>query len=334
MPSADHLKALIKSHAQGDHGRFYATALQLAATEARNGHGKLAQELRTLIDQHMAQSPVPSSPVGAVPISSPRGELSELLSISQPKVRLADIVLPDAVLGRIKRILSEQHYFAKIRSHGLQPRQKLLLVGPPGCGKTMTASVLAGELGVPLFVVRLEGLITKFMGETAAKLRLIFDAIENTRAVYLFDEFDSIGSRRGLPNDVGEMRRVLNSFLAFMDQHRSTSIVIAATNLPESLDEALFRRFDDIVRYELPPKALILKFLKARLSAYKARRIDVQRIAKTAAGVSFADLSKACDDAVKDMIISGRHFLCTDDLLRALSERLSLRRDPGTKGPQ
>lgn len=331
MPSGDHLKALIKSHAVGDNARFYSVAMQLAASEARNGHGRLAQELRELIDRHMSQAAVPAASPSEIHIASPRGELSELLSISQPKIRLPDIVLPDEVQARIKRILGEQQHIAKIRSHGLLPRQKLLLVGPPGCGKTMTASVLAGELGIPLFVVRLESLITKFMGETSAKLRLIFDAIENTRAVYLFDEFDSIGSRRQMTNDVGEMRRVLNSFLSFIDQHRSTSIVIAATNLPESLDDALFRRFDDIIRYELPTKPMLLKFLRMRLGAYRGSKPDFARIAKAASGVSFAELSKVCDDAAKVMIISGRHALATEDLLRALTERLALRKDPGSK---
>jgi len=98
-------------------------------------------------------------------------------------------------------------------AHGLSPRRKLLLVGPPGTGKTLSASVLASELGIPLFQVRLDGLITKFMGETAAKLRQIFDATSQTRGIYFFDEFDAIGSQRGLTNDVGEIRRVLNSFL-------------------------------------------------------------------------------------------------------------------------
>ena len=120
----------------------------------------------------------------------------------------------------------------RILDHGLSPRRKLLLVGPPGTGKTLTASVLAGELGLPLLEVRLDGLITRFMGETAAKLRQIFDATDQTRGVYFFDEFDAIGSERAIANDVGEIRRVLNSFLQMIEQDRSHSMVIAATTIP------------------------------------------------------------------------------------------------------
>src|SRR5690554_5978179 len=129
----------------------------------------------------------------------------------------------------------------------------------------MTASVLAGELGLPLFEVRLDGLITKFMGETAAKLRQIFESTQQTRGVYFFDEFDAIGSQRGLANDVGEVRRVLNSFLQMIEQDDSHSLIIGATNHPEILDTALFRRFDDLLHYELPDEENIANALKGRL---------------------------------------------------------------------
>lgn len=325
MPSSDHIKALIRSHAEGDSTRFYSVAMQLAASEARHGHGKLAQELRELIDRYTTKLPSDTASGGPIPIAQPSKELADLLGISQPKVRLADMILPDAVLRRIRRILSEQHHLTKIKSHGLAPRQRFLLVGPPGCGKTYTASVLAGELGLPLLVVRLEALMTKYMGETAAKLRLIFDAIENTRAVYLFDEFDSIGVQRGSANDVGEMRRVLNSFLTFIEHHRGTSLIIAATNHPESLDYALFRRFDDIIQYDLPNRVLLIRLLRAKLSSYRGNKISFARIAREAIGSSYADISRVCDDAAKEMIINGRRTLTTPDVLRALSERMSLR---------
>src|SRR5208337_5606310 len=130
--------------------------------------------------------------------------------------------------------------------------------------KTMSASALAGEFGLPLFEIRLEGLITKFMGETAAKLRLVFDAIAETRGVYFFDEFDAIGAKRTERNDVGEIRRVLNSFLQFLEQDESDSLIIAATNHPELLDPALHRRFDDVIEYALPDPDVARRILKNR----------------------------------------------------------------------
>jgi SpoVK/Ycf46/Vps4 family AAA+-type ATPase len=197
------------------------------------------------------------------------------------------------------------------------------LVGKPGTGKTLTASALAGELGLPLFVVHLDGLITKFMGETAAKLRLIFEAIAQTRGVYLFDEFDSIGSERGLANDVGEIRRVVSSFLQMVEQDHSDSLIVAATNNVGLLDRALFRRFDDIVHFDLPDIERIKLVLRSKLAGFKPIKIKWAVAAKTALGLSFADVTRACEDAIKDALISGRHDVTHADLMSAIRERKS-----------
>lgn len=172
-------------------------------------------------------------------------------------------------------------------------------------------------------MVHLDGLITKFMGETAAKLRLIFDAMAQTRAVYLFDEFDSIGAERGLGNDVGEIRRVVSSFLQMVERDQSDSLVIAATNNIKLLDQALFRRFDDIIKFDLPDQQRIKMVLQSRLSIFKAAGIRWAQIAKSAAGMSFADLVKACDDAIKDALIDDRKAVTHSDLSAAISERKS-----------
>jgi len=320
MSSADQLKALLRSHIEGDNERFYAVAMQLAAHEARIGHGRLALELRGLIDRAKARELAPA----AVPLIQPRGELADLLQADYPKVRLADMVLDEAIRARLDRLIREQRQVEKLRAHGLSPRKKLLLVGPPGTGKTLTASVLAGELHLPLFVVRLDSLMTKFMGETAAKLRLIFDAIRRTRAVYLFDEFDSIGGQRSLGNDVGEIRRVLNSFLQLIEQDHSESLLIAATNHPDLLDHALFRRFDDVIRYVIPDDALIEQTLKAKLAGYPTKRLDWTELARSAAGLSHGELSRACEDAIKDAILHDRPSVNTADLIATLAERKAI----------
>ena len=184
-------------------------------------------------------------------MAQPRGELACILTVSYPKDRLADMALDEALDLKIGRILLEQRQREKIRGHGLFPLRKLLLIGPPGTGETMTASILAGELGLPLFTVQLDGLITKYTGETAAKLRLIFDAIQSARSVCFFDEFDALGGERAIKNEVGEIRRVLNSFLQFLEQDESDSLVIGATNHVALLDRALFRRFDSVVEANL-----------------------------------------------------------------------------------
>lgn len=319
MASAEQLKALLQSHIDGDEAQFYSVAMQLAAHEARLGHGKLARELRDLIDKAKALKPTETGQ--PVPLAKPRGELSGLLSVSYPKLKLADMVLSRSVGDRLTRLIKEHTNVQKIRSHGLAPRKKLLLIGPPGTGKTLTASVLAGELGLPLFVVRLDSLMTKFMGETAAKLRLIFDAIQQTRGVYLFDEFDSIGSQRGLTNDVGEIRRVLNSFLQMVEQDDSDGLLISATNHAELLDHALFRRFDDVIEYQLPEKREIIATLKSKLAAFKTSRIQWAKAADAAADLSYGDITQVCEDAKKDVIIHNREKVTHTDLIRSIKER-------------
>ena len=235
------------------------------------------------------------------------------------------MILDEGVRDRLVRIIKEHRQIAKIRSYGLAPRKKLLLVGPPGTGKTMSASVLAGELGLPLFVVRLDSLITKYMGETAAKLRLIFEAISQSRGVYLFDEFDSIGSQRGLNNDVGEIRRVLNSFLQLIEQDDSDSLLLAATNHPEILDYALFRRFDDVVEYGLPEQEQLVSALQAKLSVLQNLKIDWRKLADIASGLSYADITRDCEDAIKEAIIHDREEVVTGDVLKNLTERKAIR---------
>ncbi|NLW04905.1 MAG: ATP-binding protein [Pseudomonadaceae bacterium] len=323
MASANQLKALLQSHLEGDDTRFHSVAMQVAAHEAKLGHGKLAEELRELVDQSKVRRST-AIKNNTVPISQPRGELASLLTVSYPKSRLADMVLHSELEQQLQRIILEQRHAAEILSQGLQPRRKLLLVGPPGTGKTMTASVLAGELGLPLFEVRLDGLITKFMGETAAKLRQVFDSTQQTRGVYFFDEFDAIGSQRGLSNDVGEVRRILNSFLQMIEQDKSHSLIIGATNHPEILDNALFRRFDDLLHYELPDEEHIASALKSRLSRMAVKNTSWKRLAKKALGLSYAELTRAADEVLKTALIERRDTISEKDVGVALEERRRL----------
>jgi SpoVK/Ycf46/Vps4 family AAA+-type ATPase len=325
MASSDQLKALLKSHIDGDEARFYSVAMQVAAHEAKVGHGKLAEEIRQLIDSAKAKRPIETMARKPTPISQPRGELSNLLEVSYPHARLADMILDQTVEHRLNRIIREQRNFGKIREHGLHPRRKLLLVGPPGTGKTMTATVLAGELGIPLFLVRLDALITKYMGETAAKLRQVFDSIRDVRGIYFFDEFDAIGSQRGFANDVGEIRRVLNSFLQMIEQDDSNSIIIAATNHPEILDYALFRRFDDVVEYGLPTATQIAALLKNLLSRFSSGIRNWEDIACKGDGLSYADITRAAEDTIKDAIIHDRNAVSDSEIICILEERCAFR---------
>jgi SpoVK/Ycf46/Vps4 family AAA+-type ATPase len=325
MATADQLKALIKSFSEQDDTRFYRVALQLAAHEARLGHGKVATELRDLVDKARAQKSavVPGSGPRPIPISRPRGDLEGLLSVSYPDLLLKDMVLRPEIRQIFDRILKEHRQQGRLREHGLEPRRKFLLVGPPGTGKSMTAKALAGELHLPLFVVRFEAMITKFMGETAAKLKLIFEAMHHTRGVYLFDEFDAIGAQRAMPNETGEIRRVLNSFLQFIEEDDSLSIIIAATNHAEILDRALFRRFDDVIRLEIPIRDLIVRLLQERLMGFKIEDVDWEALAREAEGLSQGDLVRASEDAAKDMVLEDSRAIRGESLSKIIRARKS-----------
>lgn len=323
MATADQIKALIKTHAEGDDARFYSIAMQVAAQEARQGHGRLAQELTDAVDAAKERARTGGRRTPMVAVSK---EMGEVLAVGQPGLHLADMVLPDEIRARLQRILRENRQQAKLNAHALSPRRKLLLTGPPGSGKTMTAAVLAGELHLPLFTVRLEGLITKYLGETAAKLRLVFEAMVKARGVYFFDEFDSIGGQRALANDVGEARRILSSFLQLLEQDDSTGLIVAATNHMSLLDSALFRRFDDVLEYGIPGKDLVKRLITSRLAAFPTPDLDWDGVLVAAEGLSCAELAAACDDAAKDMILADAALLETADLARAMDERRTIRR--------
>lgn len=322
MATSDQVKALVRSHAEGDDSHFYAVAMQVAARAAKSGQTKFAQELRDVVDTAKAASQQTSGRHSRpVPVVQPRGDLAGLLGVSYPNSRVSDLVVDDKVREALERVLTEQRQQDRLRQHGFEPLHSLLLIGPPGTGKTLSASVVAGELRLPLFLIRLESLITKFMGETAAKLRLIFDAVEETRGVYLFDEVDALAGDRSSTNDVGEIRRVLNSFLQFLEHEAPSSIIVAATNHPQLLDRAIFRRFGAVIEYRLPTLEIARAVIRSRLANVGTRGLSWKAVDAAAQGLSHAELTLACEHAAKQAILTGAPRVTTAGLVNALKER-------------
>ena len=293
MATANQLKMLVKSHFEENNEKFNTIALQIAAHEARLGHTNLANDIRKIIESSKNNKPR---------LKNIDSNLQGLFLEIYPQERLSDLVVSPQIKERIERIIHEFTYKDKLFKHNLENRRKILFSGNPGTGKTMTASIIANELRLPIYVVLMDKIVTKYMGETSAKLRQIFDFIKDVPAVYLFDEFDAIGGQRGKDNEVGEMRRVLNSFLQFLERDHSDSLIIAATNNLELLDQALFRRFDDVIRYQLPTDNEKLQLLKNRLNGNLSNK-EIKDLLPELTSLSHAEINQACLDVIKTSVI-------------------------------
>lgn len=315
---ADILKLLLQSHANGDEGSFRKAALQLAAAESSAGHVRIADEIRSIIAKMPATSTRTAGPV--IDISTPRGELADILEGGHRDECLRDIVLRHQVRELLLRVISENRSRARLEKFGVSPRRRLLFHGAPGCGKTLAAAVLAGEMGLPLMTVRFDALFSRFLGATAVQLRAIFAEMPRRPGVYLFDEFDSVAKARGDSQDVGEMNRVVTAFLQLVDADVSGSILVAATNHVELLDRAVFRRFDVIIPFEKPTREQLVDLLRLRLSALGLTDQEAERLAGRAEGWSFADVARACDDSIRTMALDDRQEISEHDVILALED--------------
>lgn len=297
MATADQILSLIRNHINNDDAQFRKVALQISAVEARSGHAIIARTIQELLRQK-------NTSLGTVRLVSKNKEVDDLLLQLDTCDDRKSLILTNSVEEKLERIIKEYLNKETLRKYGLVNRRKLLLYGASGTGKTMTASVLAKEFNLPFFVVRTERVVTKFMGETGQKLGRIFDFISEVPAVYLFDEFDAIGSQRGMDNEVGEQRRILNTFLQLLERDDSDSFIIAATNSIESIDKAMFRRFDDVIEYHLPDREQRLTLLHEYL--YAAKDLDFALAESLFEGMSHAEIKMLCSDIFKESLLNDK----------------------------
>lgn len=310
MANAEFLAELVRAHYAGDDRRFSNLLNQVIAAESRAGHARLAERLRELrIEGNRNEG----ASAKATPLARAPRNLEQVLSVTYSDVKLADIVLSERNRQALERFAVEQRRSEVLAEHGLRPRRRLLLHGPPGCGKTMTAQALAGELKLPLVRVRLEVIFSKYLGETAGTLADIFAEASHVRGVYLFDEFDALGRTRLDDSDVGEIKRIVTTFLQLLDADDSDSLLIAATNTGHALDSALFRRFNDVLELPEPTQEQRAEFLNRVMRPWRMKADSAMLTA--ADGLSFADLRAAIEDAHKDAVLG--------DMKRPSRERIT-----------
>lgn len=297
------LKQLFTAFGAGDELTFRRAAQAIIEEEEAKQHHALARDLRRLIAVGGDSSP------GSVVVlpDPPRDRDNDwpLAEVRHPTRYLTDLVVSETVVAAITGIAAETAHAQMLAGHGVPLRRRILFWGPPGCGKTSGAEALAAELGVPLVVVRLDSVISSYLGETAANLRRIMDYAHQGRWVVLFDEFDAIGRLRDDPTEHGEIKRVVNAFLQMLDQYDGPSTLIAATNHEGLLDSALWRRFDDVVEFQRPTVHQIRQLLRLRLARLPANRPNVDKAASLLKGLPHAAVEFAVWDAYRSVLLDG-----------------------------
>lgn len=313
--------------ANNENENFLKLANEIIEEEERKNHHLLANELRQIISSGKQKKITGNvrhfnryKANVLIPKDSEKG--FPLLEIHEGYYNLDDVILEKKLKTKITRLLEEFNGRDLLSIYGLKPKQKLLFCGSPGTGKTLTAHVLSSVLGLPLIYVRFDSIVSSFLGETATNLRKIFDFIEGGEWVVLFDEFDIIGKKRDDPYEHGEIKRVVNNFMQMLDMHKGKSLIIAATNHQHLLDTAIWRRFDDILFFDVPDAIRREKIFKKYLSVVKKpSSLDLNYLSKITDDFSPADISQVCEEAIRKSILKGDKEINIDDLKFAIEEQ-------------
>lgn len=309
MANAQLLRQLIKTGTEGNQDAFKRISEQLIKDERAKNHHLLANDLERILYGRRSVAGVKSSSLlDRVPKDKERN--LPLLQIKEAVRRMEDVVLSDENSSLLKELLQEHHRAEALQSYGLHPADRLLFCGPPGCGKTLTAEVLASELGLPLAIVRIDSVVSSLLGETAANLRQVFDFIATVPMVVLFDEFDALAKERADTAEHGELKRVVNAFLQMLDAYEGKSLLVAATNHEQILDAAIWRRFDEVLVFESPNLEQLRRLMEIKLRGLR-REFDIEdaRISSMFKGMSHADVERVLRRAAKDMVLTGKEFL-------------------------
>ncbi len=309
MASGKLLRLLVESGTSGDPTAFRSATEQLIKEERAKQHNLLANDLeRILYGERYAPSIATHNILPEAPVDKDSGV--QLIDIRQANRSIDELVLRQSTFEVVENVLEEYRREDILRSYGMMPAEKVLFFGPPGCGKTLTAEAMAYELDRPLAIVRLDSLVSSFLGETAANLRKVFDFIAKHKMVVLFDEFDAVGKERDDGSEHGELRRVVNAVLQMMDSYDGKSMIVAATNHDQILDSAIWRRFDELVEFPILNTEQLQNLLQLKLRGVR-REFDLDSIELIDIfdGKSPAIIERIIRRAIKRMILKQKEFL-------------------------
>jgi SpoVK/Ycf46/Vps4 family AAA+-type ATPase len=314
MARAELMKKLLASYGRDD--EFRAVAEQIINEEEKKNNRVLARSLRMTLDGGASRASRPRVLAPLIPFPEAAGDYIEFVEPSHTK---QDIVLSTENVKVFIGLLREFRRADDIRRRGLPTRSKLLFCGPPGCGKTLCAEIFAAELGLPLYIVKLDRLISSYLGETAINVRKIFEFARKQPCVLFFDEFDALARARDDSGEHNELRRVVNSLLIFIDRITPKGFLVAATNLDQALDSAVWRRFDEVIWFDKPDRTMVERFLRMKFKNVAVAFDPIDRAAELD-GYSYADIDRVCVQAIKAAIIEKRKDVRESDFRLALAE--------------
>lgn len=301
MSQADLLVNLFKTASSGNQTAFREVASQLIERERAKGHRVLAERLDKSLQKNSRSLPVVQS------INNNTKNKKELFFEVIPERSFKELTFSYAIKEQVNELVEEQHKADILRAHNLKPRNKILLAGAPGNGKTSLAEAIAYELMVPLIVVRYDTLIGSYLGETAAKLNSLFEYVRNRRCVLFFDEFETLGKERGDTQETGEIKRVVSTLLLLIDDLPDFVITLAATNHPELLDKAVWRRFQLRLELPKPTREQLSHFIETiSLRTQVDFGYAYETLAKKLLGQSFAEVEEFCLAVVRRAVLTNK----------------------------
>jgi SpoVK/Ycf46/Vps4 family AAA+-type ATPase len=310
------LKELFRAYRENDQLTFRRAAQRIIEEEESKHHLALARDLRKILVSGGTSQAIDT--VALPPPPMDRDGEWPLAEVRPPERYFADLVLDETIVRALGGLAEEFRHWETLGRNGIPRRQRLLFFGPPGCGKSSAAEALAAELGLPLAVVRLDAVVSSYLGETASNLNRVFEYAQSGSWVLLFDEFDSLGKARDDPTEHGEIKRVINAFLQMLDRFRGPSLLIAATNHEQLLDSALWRRFDEIIEFPRPTVHQIRQILRLRLRGSAHHGLDIDRAASLLRGKPHSAAEKAAWDARRTALLAGRDAITQEDLAAAI----------------